>query len=141
MPASCSPSTPEVSLGPVLQDRQNVEQLIGECEQRWDVRLPAGHTPDLPYMAHLLEPLRVVHHPLCLHLASEAAHAAAHAVLRARGFRPFWSKVRLACCMMAQAVVERWTRLAASTGKSCAACHCSGSPALLYLRLHRHRAS
>ena len=74
--------------------------MMEECERRWDVRIPDGCTPELRYMAHLWEPLRVMHHPLCLHLGSEVAHLGCAAVLRARGFRPFISQASLPAALL-----------------------------------------
>ena len=53
----------------------------------------------LQFMAHLWEPLRVVHKPLAVHLVSEAWGLVTHSILLWMGFSHGSHKVRwLACC-------------------------------------------
>ena len=98
-----------------VQDQRNVGEMIDECELHWHVQLPEGYAPDLQYMAHLWEPLRTIHHPLCLHLASEVAHMTCAALLRVQGFKLFRSQV----CLRLQE--------ASCPGRACTRC----APALL----------
>lgn len=56
-------------------------------EQKWDRQLPEGRNPDIKFMAHVWEDLRVLPKPLALHLACEAMSMVGHAVLRYMGFR------------------------------------------------------
>lgn len=55
------------------QDYQTVSNYVSLCEVTWNATLPSGDFVHLPFMAHTLEPLQVVHKPLAVHLASEAA--------------------------------------------------------------------
>ena len=111
------------------QDQRSIGEMIMECELHWRVQLPEGYTPDLQYMAHLWEPLRTMHHPLCLHLGSEAAHLTCAAALRMQGFRSFRSQVR-------NTGSHVWTHAA-----SCAVCPARTDPAAAReARLHRRAA-
>ena len=69
------------------EQRDAIEAFVREVEKRWGVTFAAGRNPALRFMAHLWEPLRVIHKPLALHAACEAATLASHAALWCAGFR------------------------------------------------------
>ena len=56
-------------------------------EQKWDRQLPEGRNPDVKFMAHVWEDLRVLPKPLALHVGCEIISLLGHAVLRFMGFR------------------------------------------------------
>lgn len=78
----------------VPQLRARTAEFVRDIERVWGVEFPPGRNPDLIFMAHLWEPLRVLPKPLALHLASEAAGLACHALLWALGFRRKRSQAR-----------------------------------------------
>ncbi|DBA73278.1 hypothetical protein WJX77_005167 [Trebouxia sp. C0004] len=63
------------------------ERFVNEVEKRWGVKFPEGRNPDLKFMAHLWEPLRVFHKPLLVHMISETWGMGMHMYLRAIGFK------------------------------------------------------
>ena len=69
------------------EQRDAIEAYVREMERRWGVTFPAGRNPNLRFMAHLWEPLRVIHKPLALHAACEAGVVACRAALWLAGFR------------------------------------------------------
>ena len=69
------------------EQRDAIEAFVREVERRWGVTFAAGRNPALRFMAHLWEPLRVIHKPLALHAACEAATLTSHAALWCAGFR------------------------------------------------------
>lgn len=80
-------------------------------EAEWGATFPEGRNPDISFMAHIWEDLRVLPKPLVLHLASEAANLAGHAALRWMGFRKDCCQVclSLTCCGPAMLPLEgRW---------------------------------
>ena len=46
-----------------MQTQASSERFVDEVERRWGVKFPEGRNPDLTFMAHLWEPLRLVQHP------------------------------------------------------------------------------
>jgi len=76
------------------QLRARTAEFVRDIERVWGVEFPPGRNPDLIFMAHLWEPLRVLPKPLALHLASEAAGLACHALLAGLGFRRRSSQAR-----------------------------------------------
>ena len=73
-------------------------------EVKWNRVLPEGRNPDITFMAHVWEDLRVLPKPLALHLACEVMSMAGHALLRMLGFRMENCQVRCgrsACCLPA----------------------------------------
>ena len=58
-----------------------------ECA--WKVKFPLGFNPDLKYMDHLVQPLRVVHKPLFAGIILELAVTASHVILSRLGFRRY----------------------------------------------------
>ena len=66
-------------------------------EAKWSRELPEGRNPDIKFMAHVWEDLRVLPKPLALHLACEVMSMVGHAVLRYMGFRMENCQVRCAC--------------------------------------------
>ncbi|CAL8465236.1 g4771 [Coccomyxa elongata] len=73
------------TLPPRLQAATKI--FVRQMEAEWGATFPEGRNPDISFMAHIWEDLRVLPKPLALHLASEAANLAGHAVLRCMGFR------------------------------------------------------
>ena len=69
------------------EQRDAIEAFVRELERRWGVTFPPGRNPALRFMAHLWEPLRVIHKPLALHAACEVGVVATRALLWAVGFR------------------------------------------------------
>ena len=67
--------------------------FVEEVQRVWEVKFQRGRNPDLTFMAHLWEPLRVFPLPLAMHLGSEAMHLFCHCLLLASGFRAHRSKV------------------------------------------------
>lgn len=61
--------------------------FVRQMEAEWGATFPEGRNPDISFMAHIWEDLRVLPKPLILHLASEGANLAGHAMLRCMGFR------------------------------------------------------
>ena len=80
------------------QLRARTAEFVHDIERVWDVQFPPGRNPDLIFMAHLWEPLRVLPKPLALPLASEAAGLVCHALLAALGFRRKRSQARPRAC-------------------------------------------
>ena len=76
-----------------LQLQRLVSDFVGEVECAFGRRLGAGRNTEIRFMAHLWEPLRAGHTPLCVHVASEGASAIAHMVLRLWGFRKYSCQV------------------------------------------------
>jgi hypothetical protein len=71
-------------------EQEEVRQCLEELEDRFGFRVPDGpHNPDLQFMCHLWEPLRVMHKPFLLHLGSEASTLLSHAVLSLMGFTKY----------------------------------------------------
>ena len=56
-------------------------------EEKWGRQLPEGRNPDIRFMAHVWEDLRVLPKPLALHAGCEIISLLGHAVLRYMGFR------------------------------------------------------
>jgi len=117
------------------QLRARTAEFVRDIERVWGVEFPPGRNPDLIFMAHLWEPLRVLPKPLALHLASEAAGLACHALLAGLGFRRRSSQARAAraalWCCRAPCRLPGHARLCMHT---CASVH--GMHALLCTRLN-----
>lgn len=62
-------------------------EFVRQMEAKWSRELPEGRNPDIKFMAHVWEDLRVLPKPLALHLACEVMSMVGHAVLRYMGFR------------------------------------------------------
>ena len=120
------------------EQRDAIEAFVREVERRWGVTFAAGRNPALRFMAHLWEPLRVIHKPLALHAACEAATLTSHAALWCAGFRKhhvagfdYWYREPMA-------VVEEEKKAKASTttaAAATAAANAAAAPAALSLRL------
>jgi hypothetical protein len=67
-------------------DQIKVVETLEILEQDFGFYVPAGRNSSLQFMAHLWEPLRVIHKPLILHLVSEASLVFSHAFLSFMGF-------------------------------------------------------
>ena len=52
--------------------------------------IPPGYNDSLQFMAHLWQPLRVLHKPLAVHVFSELSVLLCHLALRVLGFRRYW---------------------------------------------------
>ena len=70
-----------------MQETDQVAHFTTQCEEAWNVRFQQGKNPDITFMAHLWEPLRVWHKPLIVHVFSEAAGAVSSVWLLTLGFR------------------------------------------------------
>ena len=68
-----------------LQDA--TADFVRGMEEKWDRQLPEGRNPDIRFMAHVWEDLRVLPKPLALHAGCEIVSLLGHAVLRFMGFR------------------------------------------------------
>jgi hypothetical protein len=66
-----------------------VLQVLDTLEATFEVKIPEGYNEKLHFMAHLWEPMRVVHKPLFVHLASEASLVLSHMFLLALGFQRY----------------------------------------------------
>ncbi len=69
-----------------MQGRAQVAHFVTKCEETWSVKLLEGKNPDVFFMAHLWEPLRVYYKPLAVHLFSELAGATSRIWLLMLGF-------------------------------------------------------
>lgn len=76
------------------QLQQATADFVRMMEVKWDRELPEGRNPDIKFMAHVWEDLRVLPKPLAIHLACEAMSIMGHAVLRYMGFRMDSCQVR-----------------------------------------------
>ena len=72
-------------LGP--DDQAEVSDFVERIQERYATSFEPGRNPDLQFMAHLWEPLRVVHSPLALRLALEGMRLFTVLVLKVAGFR------------------------------------------------------
>ena len=69
------------------QLQEEVREFVRAVEVTWGRSLPDGCNTEITFMAHLWEPLRTMHTPLCVHMVSEAAAFICHVVLSWQGFR------------------------------------------------------
>lgn len=67
-------------------EQQMVSDTLCDLEQRFCFAIPPGTNPDLQFMAHLWQPLRVSHKPLLVHAVSEVSVIFTHALLLLMGF-------------------------------------------------------
>lgn len=86
--------------------------FVRQMEAEWGASFPEGRNPDIKFMAHIWEDLRVLPKPLALHLASEAASLAGAAALRFMGFRKDSCQVRPSCGHHVLPCCEHWLSLA-----------------------------
>ncbi|KAK9804242.1 hypothetical protein WJX72_002946 [[Myrmecia] bisecta] len=77
--------------------RQLTSDFVDACERTWGVSFNPGTSQRVSFMAHLWEPLRVMHKPLVIHLVSEATGKVVHCYLARHGFvshrhkdLPYW---------------------------------------------------
>lgn len=68
--------------------RAQIERFVDDVEAAWGVSFPPGFDPDLPFMAHVWEPLRAHHKPLAMFALTELLARAAHVLMFLMGFRP-----------------------------------------------------
>jgi hypothetical protein len=66
-----------------------VLQVLETLEATFEVNIPPGYNEELRFMAHLWEPIRVVHKPLFVHVVLEASLIFSHIFLTALGFRRY----------------------------------------------------
>lgn len=69
-----------------MQDGTQVAKFVSRCEEVWSTKFVEGKNHDISFMAHLWEPLRVIHKPLVVHLFSELAGTANRVWLGMLGF-------------------------------------------------------
>jgi hypothetical protein len=63
------------------------DAVLSEMEAHFWSGYAPGRNPELPFMAHLREPLRALPKPLAWYALAEGLGGVKHAVLRAAGFR------------------------------------------------------
>eukprot|EP00892_Ulva_mutabilis_P009709 jgi/Ulvmu1/710/UM010_0082.1 len=63
------------------EEQIRVERYTAEIARAWDITFPTGSNPELQLMGHLWEPLKVVHKPLFVHIASEMSMLLTHLAL------------------------------------------------------------
>jgi hypothetical protein len=68
-------------------EKAAVVDTLHNLEVTFEVHIPDGYNDRLEFMAHLWQPLRVVHKPLLVHLFSEASVLLTHGCLLFMGFR------------------------------------------------------
>jgi hypothetical protein len=71
----------------LVQLQRTTQEFVRKVEQKWGVAFPEGRNPDISFMAHVWEDLRVLPKPLAMHVASEAITALSHCALRLMGFQ------------------------------------------------------
>jgi hypothetical protein len=76
-------------------EQARVLEYAHAVERAWGVQFPEGYNEDLHLMGHLWEPLKVVHKPLFVHLASEGSMFVTHLALQVR--LADWSVAMLVC--------------------------------------------
>ena len=69
------------------EGRAGVADFVDRIQVSYNTRFEPGRNPRIEFMAHLWEPLRVVHSPLALRLALESMRLLTVLVLRVAGFR------------------------------------------------------
>jgi hypothetical protein len=70
-----------------VREQALVLQVLDALEATFEVKISPGYNEELCFMAHLWEPMRVVHKPLVVHVVSEASLVFSHIFLSALGFR------------------------------------------------------
>jgi pimeloyl-ACP methyl ester carboxylesterase len=68
------------------EERCGVTTYVARVEAKYGQRFGPGRNPDVRFMAHLWEPLRVLHKPLALHALAEVMRLATDGALWAAGF-------------------------------------------------------
>lgn len=66
------------------EDEARVLGFTRAIEATWGVTFPEGYNDSLQLMAHLWHPLKVLHKPLFVHLASEGSMLVTHLCLQVR---------------------------------------------------------
>lgn len=61
-----------------------MQRYTDEIARAWHITFPPGSNPELQLMGHLWEPLKVVHKPLFVHIASEMSVLLTHLALLVR---------------------------------------------------------
>lgn len=61
-----------------------MQRYTEEIARAWNITFPPGTNPELQLMGHLWEPLKVVHKPLFVHIASEMSVLLTHLALLVR---------------------------------------------------------
>eukprot|EP01025_Chloroclados_australasicus_P062067 TRINITY_DN814_c0_g1_i4.p1 TRINITY_DN814_c0_g1~~TRINITY_DN814_c0_g1_i4.p1 ORF type:complete len:642 (-),score=23.88 TRINITY_DN814_c0_g1_i4:347-2272(-) len=87
--------------------RQWVKNAVREIEDKWNFCFPEGYENNLQFMAHLHEPLRVLHKPLAMYLAMESVGMLSCAVLWTWGFR-FQRVNGMLMCWREKPVTRTW---------------------------------
>lgn len=73
--------------GMTAAEQATVVETLCTLEAAFEVHIPEGYNDKLEFMAHLWQPLRVLHKPLLVHLFSEASVLLTHGCLLFMGFR------------------------------------------------------
>ena len=71
----------------VVQLQEDIEDYISMIEIKFGYKFPEGRDPDIQFMAHLWEPLRVMHKPLAMVLTSESVSLITDMTMFFLGFR------------------------------------------------------
>lgn len=66
------------------EEQERVQRYTAEIARAWNIKFPPGSNPELQLMGHLWEPLKVVHKPLFVHIASEVSVLLTHLALLVR---------------------------------------------------------
>jgi pimeloyl-ACP methyl ester carboxylesterase len=69
------------------EDRAGVSDFVDRIQVSYGTRFEAGRNPRLEFMAHLWEPLKVIHSPLALRLGLESMRVFTALVLKVAGFQ------------------------------------------------------
>lgn len=64
-----------------------MEQVLKQLEQQTGVVLPEGRNPDIQFLSHLWDPLKVSYKPLIFYICMEVLALASACMLQAAGFR------------------------------------------------------
>ena len=94
-----------------MQIQAEIDWYVSQLEKKFSYSFKEGYNEGLRYMAHLQEPLRVLHHPLAVHVGSEGVTLATHGALLAMGFSSFRCQVLLAYNTVVRSC-ESWRSIA-----------------------------
>lgn len=82
-----------------MQLQRATADFVRKMEQKWGASFPEGRNPDISFMAHCWEDLRVLPKPLALHLGSELISFFGRCLLRVMGFRMQTCQVSRPCLL------------------------------------------
>lgn len=70
-------------------EQTKVIATMDELINLFGISIPEGYNPSLEFMAHMWQPLRVLHKPFVFHVLSEASVLVSHVSLRILGFKRY----------------------------------------------------